>query len=457
MQKSEIADIIDDLVIILDTNVLLYLYKCSFNTSVSIISLFEKMKEQMLIPHRVYEEYLDNKDPEQGRMDRKYGNFTKGLSNQVDALKIKLSNDISEGRKYHFPNCDVLESGINALLDNVKQNIDIYKQSLSTEIQNKSAQIANVEQLIQFFENTNKIIDEPNMIQMLDYIKEGEFRYKYKMPPGYMDEEEKDKEAQKEEKNNFKGKIRKYGDLFIWKEIIQTGQTLNENQKILFVTNDTKEDWWELKNNKQTISMRNELYKEYVAITGNEKIEFVTLSNFYELFSDYYEICDIKTTLELDYQSYIQDKIYNKYSKFIDEEIIRYVKNIDWLDIDSEFYDVDQVHIDYDDISIDEITLHFDDDGEAAFYDVRISTETYPIILEKSDNFGKSWIGQVILKINISARIDRDLRNLDEDAISCKTFSYEVISKQDIWDIVFEAEDDVKAEVAETKEDYYNH
>lgn len=33
MEKSEIGTNIDKLVIILDTNILLYLYKCSFNAS----------------------------------------------------------------------------------------------------------------------------------------------------------------------------------------------------------------------------------------------------------------------------------------------------------------------------------------------------------------------------------------------------------------------------------------
>lgn len=47
MEKSEIGTNIDKLVIILDTNILLYLYKCSFNASQNIVELFSKVKEKV--------------------------------------------------------------------------------------------------------------------------------------------------------------------------------------------------------------------------------------------------------------------------------------------------------------------------------------------------------------------------------------------------------------------------
>ena len=49
MEKSEIGTNIDKLVIILDTNILLYLYKCSFNASQNIVELFSKVKEKVVL------------------------------------------------------------------------------------------------------------------------------------------------------------------------------------------------------------------------------------------------------------------------------------------------------------------------------------------------------------------------------------------------------------------------
>ena len=109
MEKNDVAGIIDNLIIIPDTNILLYLYKCSFNASKNIVDLLNKVKDKVIIPSRVYKEYMAHKDEEQAKIDRKYDNFTKNLKKQVSELKGKLGKNISEGRKYEFPDCDVLE------------------------------------------------------------------------------------------------------------------------------------------------------------------------------------------------------------------------------------------------------------------------------------------------------------------------------------------------------------
>ena len=460
MEKNEIGTIIDKLIIVPDTNILLYLYKCSFNTSQNIVDLLGKVKEKIIIPSRVYKEYLNHKDEEQGKIDRKYDSFTKNLKKQVNELKGKINGSISESRKYDLPDCDVLETGIGTFLDKIILTIEKYENSLSAEKQNKSVQIANVAQLIRYWNEQGKIKSEPTIVQLMEYIKEGEFRFRYKMPPGYKDEEEKDKEVKKDsKKDNFEGRIRKYGDLFVWKEIIDIGKE-RKDEYLIFLTNDVKEDWWVLKgeeNNKVPVSMREELRKEYMTITGSDKIEFMTLSKFYELFSDYYKICDIKTTLELDYESYVQGQVHTKYQEQIEEEIIKKLETIDWGEISGDFVNIIEPDIDIDDVFIEKITIHYDDDGETAIYDIKIGTTTLPIEIRKNDGESVVWIAEVELKGTIFIQIQRDLRNLDESGISFKSFSYDVLSNRDSWEIPCEMEEDALSEAKDTLEDYYNH
>ena len=460
MEKSEIGTNIDKLVIILDTNILLYLYKCSFNTSQNIVELFSKVKEKVVIPSRVYKEYLVHKDEEQAKIDRKYDSFTKDLKKQVNELKDKINGSISESRKYDFPDCDLLETGIGTFLNKIIMAISTYENSLSSEKQNKSVQIANVEQILHYWSSQGKIKSEPTIVQLMEYVKEGEFRFRYKMPPGYKDEEEKDKEIKKDsKKDNFEGRIRKYGDLFVWKEIIDIGKE-REGEVIVFLTNDIKEDWWVLKGeqtNKEAVCMREELRKEYIAITGSDKIEFMTLPRFYELFSDYYKICDIKTTLELEYQSYVQGQIRTKYEEQIEEEIINNLKGIDWGEVSTDFEDIIEPDIDIDDLSIEEITLHYDDDGETAIYDIKISAKTFPIEMNKKDDELVLWIAEVQVKGNLAIQIQRDLRNLEESGISFKSFSYDVLSNRDSEEVLLEMKEETLSETMDTLEDYYNH
>lgn len=460
MEKNEIGTIIDNLIIIPDTNILLYLYKCSFNTSQNIIDLLGKVKEKTIIPSRVYKEYLAHKDEEQAKIDRKYDTFTKDLKKQVNELKDKINGSISESRKYDFPDCDALETGIGTFLSKISLAITAYENSLSSEKQNKSIQIANVEQLIQYWSNQGKINPEPTIVQLMEYVKEGEFRFRYKMPPGYKDEDEKDKEVKKDsKKDNFEGRIRKYGDFFVWKEILKVGKE-RENEYLIFLTNDVKEDWWVLRgeqNNKEPVCMREELRKEYIAITDSDKIEFMTLSKFYELFSDYYKICDIKTTLELDYQSYVQGQVHTKYQEQIEEEIINNFKTIDLGEVIDNFDGIIEPNVDIDDVSIEEITLHYDDDGETAIYDVKIGATTLPIEISKADEGNVFWIAEIKLKGFIFIEIQRDLRNLDESGFSVKSFSYDVLSNRDSREVFYEMEEDALAEAMDALENYYNH
>ena len=106
MEKSNIPEIIDNLIIIPDTNILLYLYKCSFNSSQNIVELLNKVKDKIVVPYRVYEEYMAHKDGEQAKTDKKYDSFTKDLKsferidtkgfNELKRIKSVLLEDVNK-------------------------------------------------------------------------------------------------------------------------------------------------------------------------------------------------------------------------------------------------------------------------------------------------------------------------------------------------------------------------
>lgn len=63
-----------------------------------------------------------------------------------------------------------------------------------------------------------------------------------------------------------KGNKAIYGDLIIWKEIINYASA--EKKPIIFVTDDRKEDWWRIENG-ETIGPREELIQEFFELTAN--------------------------------------------------------------------------------------------------------------------------------------------------------------------------------------------
>lgn len=97
--------------------------------------------------------------------------------------------------------------------------------------------------------------------------KEGEDRYKRMIPPGYEDAKQKDGNFLHE---NIEYE-RKYGDLIIWKQILDVVSE-KKLKNVIFVTDDQKKDWVHKVHGK-TIGVRPELYEE---ITLNSD-----LNNFY--------------------------------------------------------------------------------------------------------------------------------------------------------------------------------
>ena len=82
-------------------------------------------------------------------------------------------------------------------------------------------------------------------------MKEGSKRYDNEVPPGYRDKSKPEDE--------------RYGDLLIWFQMI--GKAKEAKKPIIFVTDDNKEDWWQIFKGK-TIGPRPELVNEFFATTG---------------------------------------------------------------------------------------------------------------------------------------------------------------------------------------------
>lgn len=116
-----------------------------------------------------------------------------------------------------------------------------------------------------------------NYNEKLNIVKEGHYRYLNQIPPGYMDAvDENGKEG------NAKKGFEKFGDLFVWKEILKYSES--NKKDVLFITEDHKEDWYE----KKTMFPRRELIEEFSFETKRE-ISFCNLEGFIWLLRSYFE------------------------------------------------------------------------------------------------------------------------------------------------------------------------
>ncbi|MFP4863531.1 PIN-like domain-containing protein [Providencia rettgeri] len=133
-----------------------------------------------------------------------------------------------------------LHSDLCILRDDIKKEINKF---ITEKIKLKSAEndyISKSDEVRKWIEvlSENRI-GKPLTQEQVDKInKIGERRYKYKVGPGWGDDNKK-------QEYFFNGVFysAKYGDLYIWNEILNKSES-EDVSSIVFITNDEKSDWW---------------------------------------------------------------------------------------------------------------------------------------------------------------------------------------------------------------------
>ena len=99
-----------------------------------------------------------------------------------------------------------------------------------------------------------------------EIYKEGEERFKNKIPPGYKDFNKSKSEDSCFVYDGLKYE-RQYGDLILWKQLIEKAKD-TKVKNVIFVTDDSKEDWWYIldsRGKKQIgphANLQSEIYRE---------------------------------------------------------------------------------------------------------------------------------------------------------------------------------------------------
>ena len=249
LSAQQIKELWDTASIVLDTNVLLDFYRVSKQTSTELLAILGNFAEQgrIFIPYQSAYEY--------------HANILSVISGQKkmydEALKYldKFNEEVAKKRSHPFMDDD-LANAFSDLYQKIKDNFNEKKDNLDhllteNEIKDKLGEMLNGK------------VGEPFSDEDLAKIyKEGECRYIQKIPPGFKDSNKNGNE--------------KYGDLVVWKEIIQYSK--NNSKSIIFVSSDAKVDWYQ-KIDGKTICPLPQLREEFLNETG-QIIHFYTLEQF---------------------------------------------------------------------------------------------------------------------------------------------------------------------------------
>jgi hypothetical protein len=246
---------------VFDTSSLLNFYEYSETTIDDIFdSIFTKLKERLWLPYNVSFEYTKNKHKPINRTITLYEDLNKLLKTIEDNFK-QIKNRTTSQEKHPFID--------KQICSDFEPQLGIFKGRIEDEIKTRVELVekTRIEDLIYKRLNEYFLIGKPfNYSEIIEIIKEGEFRYKHAIPPGYKDE-------------SSKIGFQKFADLIIWKQIIEYAK--QEGRPIVFIMDDFKEDWWVLDNKRKPVKPREELIEEVLEY-ANVQFWMYSTSKFIE-------------------------------------------------------------------------------------------------------------------------------------------------------------------------------
>lgn len=231
--------------VVVDTNVLLNLYRLSPQAREKLISVLEAYSDRLWIPHQVGAEFHDNRVDEIRNQQAMGAKLLQALSGFQSAFAKVLDG--------YSLNVDVkfLEDDFAQVVADFSEKV----KTVSSEHVSRYGVSPQRDPILTVLESLFEgRVGPPWSAEELERLYvEAEARYSDKIPPGFRDA--KDKQAP-----------RKYGDYILWTQILSKAES--DKVDVLFVTDDKKSDWW-WESQGQLLGPEPRLRDEFRAVSGN--------------------------------------------------------------------------------------------------------------------------------------------------------------------------------------------
>lgn len=222
--------------VILDTNVLLNLYRYSSETRDSLLNILDALRDRLWVPNQVALEFHKNRL----RVINDQAGAYNEIVSAVDQYGKQIENDLGKYRRHsQIKTADMITS-VQGLFDKIKTDLN-EQRSTHPDYLKEDVVLEKITEL--YSGRTGKPF---STTELLGVIKSADDRYSKLVPPGYLDAKNKQGDE-------------KYGDFIIWSQILNYVQ--ETKLSIVLVTDDVKEDWWWRAHGK-TVGPRPELVDE---------------------------------------------------------------------------------------------------------------------------------------------------------------------------------------------------
>lgn len=277
LNENEYSILWENGIFVFDTNVLLNLYRYQIDTTNSLIKVLEILKNRIWIPYHVGLEFQRNRN---NVICDQYNRFTevkKILNDSQSKLSSALSN-LQLDKRHALINTKKLLEEMDKITNKYLEELEkLEKKSINIDSEDRIR--LKIDGLFE-----DRIGPPPKSQKDIDEIfKEGVIRYEKFIPPGFEDLSKDDKINEEFSYAGITYK-KKFGDLIIWKQIIEFVKK-NNIENLIFITDDNKSDWmWKIQG--KTIGARPELVDEIISNTDLKRFHIYNSASFLKFAND---------------------------------------------------------------------------------------------------------------------------------------------------------------------------
>jgi len=260
-------------IFVFDTNVYLNIYSYAEKTKDDLFSVLDRIKSNLWVPNHVALEYQKRR---LDVMDKERENFTK-INNVFKKFNTQINVEIIQtlGIEKKMP---ALHDSLSDFLIKFNELTDVFLKGVFEEQRKLKPDVRSSDDIRKRLDSilSGKIGKPFNQEELNSIYEEGEVRFANKIPPGFRDAGKGGDSSD----FNYLGVDykRKFGDLIIWKQLINESLK-NEINNVIFITDDKKNDWWYSVGDK-TIGPQERLQSEFYMATGVDSFKMYDTVDF---------------------------------------------------------------------------------------------------------------------------------------------------------------------------------
>lgn len=274
LETEQIKKIWAEAIFVFDANVLLNIYRYPESVSKEILSTLSIFKDRIWLPHSVALEFQRNRLNVIGEQKHRIVDVEKVISAAIEKFTSELRK-LELDKRHSFVEPDVLLSFFNAAGSQAREKVD--------EFSSKQMGVNDSDVIREKIDTLFKSRVGPRMVNqetLDDLYKKFSARYSINQPPGFKD---KEKSGGDDSRYFHEGIVyqSQYGDALCWEQML-IHFSEQESPQLIFVTDDSKEDWWwqVQSSGKKTIGPRRELIEEYSLRTSSKNFLMYKSSEF---------------------------------------------------------------------------------------------------------------------------------------------------------------------------------